>query len=86
MIIDISYPELSFLRELVSKEQYRIWGERWASRLPKDTPVDKLEEIFNQIMIKSVCDKPLDDRGCCVILLRKFQEKEDEMQKALKVK
>lgn len=84
MKFELSYPERSFLRNLVKKEQLRIWKEKWSKHF-KNKSVEENEKFYNEIMNKP-CEIPLTEENCCYLLLKKFQEKEDEIQSCLKSK
>lgn len=77
------------MRELVKAKQMKIWKEEWAPRLGKDISLDKISEIFHQVMEKDVgpCEETfqnlLTDRGCCAMLLDRFEKAEKELQIAL---
>jgi len=92
MKLDVSYAEFSLLRELVKAKQMSIWKEEWASRLGKDISLDKISGIFHKVMETDVgpCEETfqnlLTDRGCCAMLLYRFEKAEKELQTALGMK
>jgi len=89
MKLDMSYADFSLLRELVKAKQMSIWKKEWASRLDKDISLDKISEIFHQVMETDVgpCEEDfqnlLTDRGCCAMLLHRFEKMEKELQTVL---
>lgn len=79
MEIDVSYAEMAFLRELVSKEKLRIWRELW---LTKRTPKNKERalELFEKWDEKKCLGVPLDNLDCCRLLLQRFSVIEQNIQ------
>ena len=80
----ISYGEMAFLRELVSKEKLRIWKEEWYSRL-RSTCKEKNEavEIFTKWDEEKCLGVPLNNLDCCRKLLCRFSVVEQNIQVAL---
>ena len=73
MNLSMSYAEFSLLRELVKKEQMRIWNKEWLPRLKKRADAAKtFERIMGEKMVVT-------DRGCCAMLLDRFEKAEKEV-------
>lgn len=83
MIIEMSYAEMSLLRELVKAKQLKIWRTVWLPRLrDKNKSAEELNTLFNEIMNKEE-NWTLTDTSCCQKLLSRFREAEQKVQKAL---
>jgi len=87
MKLDISYAEFSLLRDLVKAEQMRIWKDEWVPRLRKNMGVDEISTLFHKKM-EETAPEPfqnfLTNRGCCAMLLHRFEEMEKELQEVIK--
>jgi len=92
---DISYAEFSLLRELVRAKQMDIWQREWAPRLKKGTTIEEAEKSFQETMNDKALYEahkkwgvaaPLTDRGCCSMLLYRFDEEEKKIRKTLELK
>lgn len=77
MKLDISYAEFSLLRDLVSAKQMDIWREKFLPRLKHGA---NTANAFKMMMSKKTT---LTDRGCCALLLHRFQKAEEEVRKAI---
>lgn len=93
MQFETSYAEFSLLRELVRAKQMDIWKREWAPRLKKGVTVEEAEKSFQETMNDKATYEahkkwgiavPPTDRGCCSILLYRFDEAERELQKLLR--
>ena len=82
MNIELSYAEMSLLRELVGKKKLKIWRTVWLPHLANKS-YKEIEEIYKKIM-----DKPAHgiatETDCCNMLLKRFQQKEEEIKIDLK--
>jgi len=84
MLLEIGYPELSFLRKIATSFQLNLWIKEF--RIHKNVSTDDAFHSFLQIMV----DLPLeqfklgkaftDDRTCCAVLLDKFDKLEQQLQ------
>lgn len=85
MNLDMTYAEFAYLRELVKKDQMRIWREEWAPYLGKNADFPKAFELVMED--QGACEEPfcnfLTDTGCCAKLLYRFEKAEKEVQTAL---
>ncbi|KKN52828.1 hypothetical protein LCGC14_0608780 [marine sediment metagenome] len=86
MKIEISYPELSFLRDILKEQKMKIWKEVYLPRInTKDT--EAIKKSFREMMeceidpYSSTCS----DRECCILLLSKLQKIEQEMNEDIKI-
>jgi len=88
---DITYAEFSLLRDLVRAKQMDIWQREWAPHL-KELTVEEIEKIFQKVtregIIHKACHKgeaavPITDMDCCILLLRRINEEERKVRKAL---
>jgi len=77
MIIECSYAEMAFLRELVNKEKLRIWHEIW---LPRIKNPDKAIEYFEEWDREIFDGIPLTNLDCCRILQSRFEKIEKRIQ------
>ena len=86
MKIDISYAEMSFLRELVAKKDKELWGI-WFSRCKTDDAIKKVQEMKDgrRNLIQQAGDYyvPISDEDCCTLLILKFEQAERECKIAL---
>lgn len=84
MVLELSYAEMSFLRELVGAKQQEIWQKRYLPALKKaeDKTIEEIMVLFNDTMGK-IEDIPLTDQACCAKLLHKFIKLEQEIKAAL---
>lgn len=89
MNLDMSYAEFSLLRDLVRAKQMDIWKREWAPRLKKGITGEEIEKIFEETMNDKALYEahkkwgvaaPLTDRGCCSMLLYRFDEAEKEVR------
>jgi len=80
MNLDISYAEFSYVRELVKKEQLRLWKEKW---LPLLTAHGKrnILTVYSRVMRRKTI---LTDEGCCSLLLAHIDDAEKKVQELLK--
>jgi hypothetical protein len=85
MKIEISYPELSFLRELLKEKKMKIWKENYLPRINNKDP-EVIKKLFRDMMEceidphSSTCS----DRECCILLLSKLQKIEQKMNEDIK--
>ena len=86
MILDISYAEMSFLRELINK--YR--GERWRQELKrigkedvKKLDYDDIEDLRKYFWKNHDRNPPLTDEDCAILLFVKCEKLELECKIAL---
>lgn len=77
MNLDISYAEFSFLRDLVKEKQMKIWREEFLPRLKHTVDMPR---AFKMLMGRKTI---YTNRGCCALLLHKFDEAERQIHKAL---
>lgn len=78
MKVDMPYPIISFLRELVKTEQNRIWKSKWAPYIKKKDVY--FPSIYNRVMgRKNILTK----EGCCAIAQEIFEKAEKEVQVSL---
>jgi len=91
MEIKLSYPEMSFLRDLVNAEKIKIWRNKWMRELNylsiKEIN-EKIDEIFkNPIYVDTNKEAPLlTNEQCIGRLLYKFDIMERTIQENLKKK
>ena len=77
MNIELGYPELNFLKELLTNELSRIWNTKYYPTL-KDKSIKNAGEEYRKFLTETVNipikDFP-DDENCCRALLRKVKER-----------
>ncbi|MBA7487135.1 hypothetical protein ES707_22697 [subsurface metagenome] len=89
MKIDLSYAEMSFLRELVGKEKMEIWKSRWRHST-KGMSIKDINEMMDRIFKNptyhdSEIEPPVfTDETCIGRLLHKFDKYEKIIQSELK--
>ena len=80
MKLELSYAEMSLLRELVQKKQFDIWQQRYTPRLRKGLSVEEISKTKDEIMNVPLEELkecgPVSDITCCVLLMNKFEELE----------
>lgn len=81
MELSISYAEMAFLRELVSKEKLRIWRELWLTKMTSNK--ERALELFEKWDEKKCLGVPLDNLDCCRLLLQRFSVVEQNIQAEL---
>ena len=91
MKIDLSYAEMSFLRDLVGKEKIQIWKSRWrhsTKGMSIEDINEMMERIFkNPVYHDSKIEPPVfTDENCIGRLLHKFDVFEKTIQAGLRKK
>ena len=87
MNLELSYAEMSLLRELVKKKQLNIWQERYAPRLRGGLSIEEIAKTKDEIMNVPLEELkecgPINDITCCALLIDKFEQLENQVREAL---
>jgi hypothetical protein len=85
MNLEISYAEMSFIRELVHKYRYERWRKE-LKRMGKDIDIltsDDIEDVRQQFWENHDRNPPLTDEDCAVLLFIKCEKLELDCKVAL---
>lgn len=84
MKVDMSYAEMSFLRDLVGKEKMRMWKDKWARRIKKDATYEEIDKLIEKVFRPPPdWDRITSDEQCIGMLLERFRKLERELQRTL---
>jgi len=88
MKIEISYTELSFLKELTHDKRMLIWREEYLPRIKNrhKKNIGEINDLFKEIMECEVNSNtaPCSDKDRCTLLLSKLNKLEQEMNEEIK--
>ena len=84
MEMNISYASMSYLRELVRKDQLKNFQEVFGKRI--HVPSNKLQEEFDRFYKFHDITPQISKESCMVAILKECDRIEDECQRALGVK
>ena len=85
MKLEITYAEMSFIRELVHKYRYERWRKE-LKRMGKDIDIltsDDIEDVRQQFWAEHNRSPPLTDEDCAVLLFVKCEKLELDCKIAL---
>jgi hypothetical protein len=80
--LSLTYPELSFLRELLRKERFRLWCEKYTPILRKNTPIKEVERYYKISVEEN--RNPLEPQGLCNLILDQIDVIEEDLQATLR--
>lgn len=83
MKLNISYATMSYLRDLVRKDQVDNFREIFGNRI--NVSVDKMQEEFDRFYKFHDMTPQISKESCMVAFLKECDRLEDECQKALGV-
>lgn len=81
-VLVLSYPLLSYLRDVLRKEQHRIWLETYAKNMKRNSTLEQYQEAYKKIIEE--CNNILFPQGCCNLILKQIDDVEELCQQALK--
>lgn len=77
MNLELTYSEMSFLREIVQQKKLSIWKSIVKClHNYKELSIDEINERYERYFESH--NTPISDEGCIVSLLKKFDELESE--------
>ena len=83
MELNLTYPQIALLRELLRKEKHAIWTEKY---LPMATRMPDIDDKDDRKIYKKVIGdvrNPWLRQGLCNLILDKIDELENTIQKIL---
>jgi len=82
MKIEISYATMSYLRELVKKDQHKYWKDLFVRR--GDISPEQIQEEWDKYWKFYDMTPQISKQSCIVAVLKECDRIENECQKALK--
>ena len=86
MNLDVSYAEMSFIRELIHKYQYVQWQKElklWDKKVLEKMDSDDIEDLRHEFWKNHDRNPPLTNDDCAVLLMNKCNKLELDCKIAL---
>ena len=79
--LKFDYRMMALIRELVTKERHRVWMEKYAPNMMRNSTPEQFKEAYSKIIEE--CRNPWLKQGLCNLVLDEIESVEDQLKAGL---